>query len=49
MELDVTPKPSPEEEEAIDAALARLLEPAEEPRSVWWRDGIEESLEPLEG
>jgi hypothetical protein len=48
MELDVTPQPSPEEEEAIEAALTRLLEPSGEPRSAWWRAGVEESLDPLE-
>lgn len=46
MELEITPEPSPEEREALERALARLLqEPASaQERSAWWREGIRESL-----
>lgn len=39
------PEPTPEEREALEIALARLLQPPAEPRSAWWRRGIEEGLE----
>jgi hypothetical protein len=48
MEREVTPQPSPEDEEAIDAALAKLLGRPAEPRSAWWRSGVEENVEPPE-
>ena len=44
MELDWKPEPTPEEREALDRALARLLSERDEPRSAWWRDGVRESL-----
>lgn len=46
MERTITPEPDPEHEEAIDAALARLLGRREGPRSAWWRAGVEENAEP---
>jgi plasmid stabilization system protein ParE len=39
------PEPTPEEREALEEALRRLLDPPAEPRSAWWRRGIEENLE----
>ena len=44
MGIEVTPEPSPDEREALERALARLLEEPAEPRSPWWREGIRESL-----
>jgi hypothetical protein len=38
------PEPTPEEREALEEALRRLLDPPAEP-SAWWRRGIEENLE----
>ena len=45
MRPDFDPEPTPEEREALEIALARLLQPPAEPRSAWWRRGIEEGLE----
>jgi hypothetical protein len=45
MEREITPQPSPEDEEAIDAALARLLAERADPYSEWWRTGIRENVE----
>ncbi len=45
MEVEITPEPTPEEREALIAALERLLEAQAEPeayRSAWWRAGLEE-------
>jgi hypothetical protein len=48
MELEITPEPPPEEREALERALARLLaEPARE-RSAWWREGVRENLDDVE-
>jgi hypothetical protein len=44
MELEITPEPSPEEREALERALARLLAGPDDPRSAWWREGISENL-----
>lgn len=44
MEPRITPEPSPEEREALDEALARLLAEREDPRSGWWREGVRESV-----
>jgi hypothetical protein len=44
MEREIRPEPSPEELEAIEEALARLAEPSPDPRSAWWRAGLEEDL-----
>ena len=45
MQLEITPEPAPEEREALERALARLLaEPAPE-RSAWWHEGIHENLD----
>jgi hypothetical protein len=45
MEREIIPEPSPEDEEAIEAALARLLAERTDPYSDWWREGVRESLE----
>ena len=45
MKPEFDPEPTGEEREALENALARLLEPPNEPQSAWWRRGIEESLE----
>jgi hypothetical protein len=39
------PEPSPEEREALEIALGRLLDPARRPESAWWRRGLEEALD----
>jgi hypothetical protein len=46
VELEITPEPSPEERQALERALARLLEEPERARerSAWWREGVCESL-----
>ena len=45
MEREITPEPSAEDEEAIEAALARLLQERMDPYSAWWREGVRENLE----
>ena len=45
MEREIAPEPSAEDEQAIEAALARLLAERPDPYSDWWRLGIRESLE----
>ena len=44
MKPEITPEPSPEEWEALEEALARLLKRPPEPRTPWWRRGVEENL-----
>lgn len=52
MDLEISPEPLPEEREAIEAALERLLADEEEDgRPAWWRaelpdasEGADESL-----
>jgi hypothetical protein len=44
MEREVSPDPTPEELEAIDEALARLVGERKEPRSEWWREGVRENV-----
>ena len=44
MPLEIRPEPSPEEREALERALARLLEEPAETRSAWWREGMRENL-----
>ena len=39
-DLDITPQPSPAEEEAIRRALARLREREDAPPGAWWRAGV---------
>jgi hypothetical protein len=41
---EITPEPNPEEREALEEALARLLEPPSESRTPWWRRGVEENV-----
>lgn len=45
MEREITPEPSAQDEEAIEAALARLLQEREDPYTAWWREGVRENLE----
>jgi hypothetical protein len=45
MSPDFDPEPTPEEREALEAALARLLQGPVEARSAWWRRGLEEALD----
>lgn len=45
MDREITPEPSEEDGEAIEAALARLVEERTDPYSAWWRAGVRESLE----
>jgi hypothetical protein len=44
--LDWRPEPTPEEREALEQALARLLAEREDARGAWWRAGVEESVAP---
>jgi hypothetical protein len=44
MKPEITPEPPPEEREALEEALGRLLEPPPEPRTTWWRRGVEENV-----
>ncbi len=48
MDYAVRPEPSPEEREALERALPRLLAEHSDARSDWWRAGVGESLEPDE-
>jgi hypothetical protein len=41
---EITPEPTPEEREALEEALARLLEPPADARTAWWRQGLEENV-----
>ena len=43
MKPKIDPEPSPEEREALEEALARLLEPPDDPRTAWWRQGVAEN------
>jgi hypothetical protein len=44
MSREIRPEPSEEELTAIEEALARLAERTADPRSLWWRAGVEEGL-----
>jgi len=46
VELGWRPEPTPEEREALEQALARLLAERADPRGAWWREGVEESVSP---
>jgi hypothetical protein len=48
MEMEIRPEPSDEEGEALEEALARLLEEPADPRGAWWRAGVREMLSPEE-
>jgi hypothetical protein len=43
--LDWRPEPTPEEREALERALARLLAEWPDPRGAWWREGVQESVD----
>ena len=44
MRASFEPEPSPEQREVLEVALGRLLAAPAEPRSAWWRQGLEEAL-----
>jgi hypothetical protein len=44
VEVRWSPEPSPEEREALERALARVLAEREDPRSAWWRAGVAENV-----
>lgn len=44
MKLEITPEPPPGGREALERALARLLEEPEDQRGAWWRAGVLENL-----
>jgi hypothetical protein len=44
MRREITPDPSPEEIEAIEEALARVIASPPDHRSPWWRAGLAEEL-----
>lgn len=44
-EREIIPEPSPQDDEAIEAALARLLGERADPYNDWWRAGVRENLE----
>jgi hypothetical protein len=46
MELEWRPEPTAEEREALDEALARALAARGDPRSAWWREGVDASVSP---
>ena len=44
--VEIAPEPEPEEREALERALARLLSDPPDPRSAWWREGVREGVNP---
>ena len=46
MKLDWRPEPTPEEREALDRALERVLAEHSDHRGAWWREGVLESVSP---
>jgi hypothetical protein len=48
MDYEVTPEPEPEEREALERALERLLAEPKDSRSEWWRVGVGENVMPEE-
>jgi hypothetical protein len=44
MQVHWTPEPTPDEREALERALLRLLAEDDDPRGAWWRAGVEESV-----
>jgi hypothetical protein len=44
VDLRWTPEPSPDEREALERALRRLLTERKGSRSGWWREGVEEAV-----
>jgi hypothetical protein len=52
MEVEIKPEPAPDEREAIEAALRRLIGCGTQPAaytSAWRTAGVRESLEPYAG
>jgi hypothetical protein len=48
VDAEIVPEPSAEERQALDEALARLLETPTDSYGAWWRAGIRETLSPEE-
>jgi hypothetical protein len=46
VKLDWKPEPTPEEREALDRALERVLAERDDHRGAWWREGVQESVAP---
>jgi hypothetical protein len=44
MDLEITPEPPPDEREAVERALTRLLAEPRDARGAWWREGIRENV-----
>jgi hypothetical protein len=44
VKLEITPEPPPEDRQALERALARLLEEPADPRGAWWRAGVLENV-----
>jgi hypothetical protein len=44
--LEWRPEPTSEEREALERALERALSEGSDPRSPWWREGVQESVSP---
>jgi hypothetical protein len=52
MDVEIKPEPSPDEREAIEAALRRLMGRGVQPASytsAWRKTGLQESVEPYAG
>jgi uncharacterized protein YbcV (DUF1398 family) len=48
MDIEISPEPSPEERDAIEGALRRLLARDASPpayASAWWKAGVREAVE----
>jgi len=41
---ELTPEPTPEEREALERALAGVVDAVPDPRGAWWRAGLREAL-----
>jgi hypothetical protein len=46
VKLDWRPEPTPEEREALERALERVLAERGDHRGAWWREGVQESVSP---
>jgi hypothetical protein len=44
VDLRWTPEPGPDEREALERTLQRLLTERQDSRSAWWREGVEEAV-----
>lgn len=43
-DIEISPEPSAEEREAVERALARLLDKPDRGATAWWREGIRENV-----